>query len=106
MLIRVDRNWRAVVMCAAAMGFAATLMYRVEAQQPSAAKQTKAATSPNDPRAFLNTYCLGCHSAKLRTSGLDLETINLSSRSSSRDLGEGDYAPPCRFDAAGRNAAS
>ena len=60
---------------------AATFLYRLEAQQPSASKQSaskqsKAATSPTDPRTFLNTYCLGCHSAKLRTAGLDLETID------------------------------
>src|SRR6478752_4167621 len=99
MLIRVDRErkgqaasaqfyfardskmWRGILMCAAGAGLAATLMYRAEAQQPStakqtSAKQTKAAVSPNDPRTFLNTYCLGCHSAKLRTAGLDLESID------------------------------
>jgi hypothetical protein len=31
-----------------------------------------------EERAFLKTYCVTCHSDKLRTAGLSLETVNLS----------------------------
>src|SRR5438046_5293871 len=29
------------------------------------------------PQAVLDQYCIGCHSARLKTAGLDLETLNL-----------------------------
>jgi mono/diheme cytochrome c family protein len=37
-------------------------------------------TSPRDaasPRALVDKYCLSCHSARVKTAGLDLETLNL-----------------------------
>jgi mono/diheme cytochrome c family protein len=51
---------------------AATWTYRVQAQGPAKSQ----AANATDPRAFLNTYCIGCHSAKGRTAGLDLETLD------------------------------
>src|SRR5512140_3518720 len=29
------------------------------------------------PRAVVDQYCVGCHSARVKTAGLDLETFNL-----------------------------
>src|ERR1700744_5181153 len=49
--------------------------------QGRAAAQTPA-TAASDPhradanRAMLNTYCVGCHSARLKTGGLVLEGLN------------------------------
>jgi len=39
--------------------------------------QAQAPAAP-DPRAFVDQYCVGCHSQKLHTAGLDLETLNLT----------------------------
>jgi hypothetical protein len=35
------------------------------------------APDPASPRAFVDKYCLSCHSARVKTAGLDLETLNL-----------------------------
>src|SRR5438128_708719 len=36
------------------------------------------APAPATPKAFLDNYCISCHSAKLRTAGLVLENLDLS----------------------------
>src|SRR5579863_1249551 len=44
--------------------------------QNRASGQTPAAAPPDPNRAMLNTYCVGCHSAKLKTGGLVLEGLS------------------------------
>ncbi|MEO8096928.1 MAG: DUF1592 domain-containing protein [Acidobacteriota bacterium] len=74
MAIRVDRGWRALLaaLIVGGGGFTAAVMLRAQAPAPA------------NPRAFLDTYCIGCHNAKLRTAGLALDTLDLSK--------PGDYA--------------
>src|SRR5580698_10573048 len=56
----------------------------------------------SDQRAFLKRYCVTCHSDKLRTAGLSLESVNLSDVAQSgealekvvRKLGSGAMPPP------------
>jgi mono/diheme cytochrome c family protein len=43
--------------------------------QDRAAGQTPAAAAADPNRAMLNTYCVGCHSARLKTGGLVLATL-------------------------------
>ena len=40
------------------------------------------------PRAFLDTYCIGCHSDRLRTSGLSLEKIDTANPAANAELWE------------------
>src|SRR5579872_5678581 len=45
-----------------------------------ALSQTSARTSPGGPdqqRAMLNTYCVGCHNARAKVGGLALDGLNL-----------------------------
>ncbi len=51
-------------------GFAAFVGLR--AQAPAA----KSGTPVNNTKAFVTTYCIGCHNDKLRTSGLSLEKLD------------------------------
>ncbi len=67
------RNALAVSAMALTALLTAAIAYRAQAQSPSL---TQAASPPTDPRVFLNTYCVGCHSQKTHTAGLDLETID------------------------------
>src|SRR5262245_37346545 len=40
--------------------------------------QSQPATpDPASPRALVDTYCLSCHSTRVKTAGLDLELLNL-----------------------------
>jgi hypothetical protein len=43
------------------------------------------ATAP-DPRAFFDKYCVTCHNQELRTSGLALDTVDLSKPAASADI--------------------
>ena len=45
-------------------------------QQDRAVGQTPTATQVDPHRAMLNTYCVGCHSARLKTGGLVLEGLS------------------------------
>ena len=53
----------------------AVLQNRAVGQTPA----TKAATAsgPDPHRAMLNTYCVGCHNARLRTGGLMFDTLDI-----------------------------
>jgi len=46
---------------------------------PLAARLQTSATSTPGPREVLNQYCVTCHSARVKTAGLDLETLSLES---------------------------
>lgn len=48
-----------------------------------------APAKPTDPNAALvNTYCVGCHSARLKTGGLALEGLNLQAAANDADVWE------------------
>jgi hypothetical protein len=47
------------------------------ALQTRALGQTPAAAAPDSRRALVSTYCVGCHSTRLKTGGLALEGLNL-----------------------------
>ncbi|HWE50244.1 MAG TPA: DUF1592 domain-containing protein [Bryobacteraceae bacterium] len=48
------------------------------AQDPKPHAQSHATDAAGEQRAFLKQYCVTCHSDKLHTAGLSLESINLS----------------------------
>jgi len=60
------------------MSVLAALIASVAVFEDRAVGQTPAASkaAPDPHRAFLNTYCVGCHNAKLKTGGLVLEGLN------------------------------
>jgi hypothetical protein len=64
--------------------FASTCIAALLCSNPTSARQTSSApvasvlaTSPA-PRAVLDKYCITCHSQKLKTAGLDLESLDLA----------------------------
>jgi mono/diheme cytochrome c family protein len=59
----------------ALIGSVAILQNRAVGQTPAASATT--AGTPDQYRAMLNTYCVGCHSARARTGGLSLEGLDL-----------------------------
>src|SRR5258708_24978799 len=61
--------------CLKIFGSAAALM--ALAVGPGAAPRGPAATALSEERAFLKLYCVTCHNAKLKTAGLELDTLNL-----------------------------
>ena len=70
------RSRRVAVVCTLAVlgGLAAALM--LQAQAP-AAGQGKGKAAPST-QSVINTYCVGCHNDKLKTSGLTLEKLDAS----------------------------
>lgn len=73
------RRW--TVICAAALSVLAAgfvTFPRLGAQAPANAIPTTAPTTPPNPRAFLDTYCVTCHNQKLKTAGLMLDTVDLA----------------------------
>jgi mono/diheme cytochrome c family protein len=59
----------------ALIGSVAILQNRAVGQTPAVSATT--AGTPDQYRAMLNTYCVGCHSARARTGGLSLEGLDL-----------------------------
>jgi mono/diheme cytochrome c family protein len=59
----------------ALIGSVAILQNRAVGQTPAGSATT--AGAPDQYRAMLNTYCVGCHSARARTGGLSLEGLDL-----------------------------
>ncbi len=55
------------------IGAGLVALTRVSAQAPA-----PTVVSPPSPRAFLDTYCVGCHNQKLKTAGLMLDTVDLT----------------------------
>ncbi len=87
MVIPVDRKSRraATLLSLAAMGgLAATLL--LNAQAPAGQGKTKAA--PANPQTVINTYCIGCHNDKLRTSGLSLEKLDINNPAPNAEVWE------------------
>jgi len=82
----VVRSWAVPTALTALIlsGLAANVLLR--AQAPAAA-QRPAATQAN-PRAFIDTYCLGCHNDKLRTSGLSLEKLDVANPGANAEVWE------------------
>ncbi len=85
------RNYRSLLSCltlAAGVAGALTLASRSGAAPqsaapaihatPAAASATTLPAKPADPgeRAFINRYCVSCHSVKLMTGGLSLENVD------------------------------
>jgi len=52
------------------------------------AVSAQAQTARSDPRTVLNTYCVGCHNARLRTGGLALDEIDPSHVGAASDVWE------------------
>jgi cytochrome c553 len=78
------QRWRwALVALVGSIGLAAVVGLR--AQAPAAQPRAAAATNP---RAFLDTYCIGCHNDKLRTSGLSLEKIDTANPAANAEVWE------------------
>src|ERR1700751_4729489 len=46
------------------------------------------AVTQSAPRAMLDTYCITCHSDKLKTAGLSLESIDISKPSANAEIWE------------------
>jgi mono/diheme cytochrome c family protein len=50
--------------------------------------QTISARDPSSPRALVDQYCISCHSSRLRTAGLDLESLDLTMPGANADAWE------------------
>ena len=86
MLIFRHRFWLLVVIAAIAV----TISSDQSAAGPAATQNpaASAASTPTSPRAVIDKYCITCHSQKARTSGLDLETMDLSTPGSNGEAFE------------------
>ena len=64
----------------AVCGFAllASVIATGAGRRPLAQAQSSAAAAPSSERVVLQKYCIGCHSARLHTADLDLETIDVT----------------------------
>ena len=51
---------------------------RIAARPRPNPAQSISVPDPSSPKALVDQYCVSCHSARLRTAGLDLETLNLA----------------------------
>ena len=58
------------------------------ASVPTVARLQTPATSAPGPRAVFNQYCVTCHSARVKTAGLDLETLNLETPAANAETWE------------------
>lgn len=82
----MQRKTLSVAMLAALAAAGLALSPRAQSQQ-TAAKQAKAA--PADAhRQLVNTYCLGCHSARVRSGNLALEGLSLDNVAQNADVWE------------------
>jgi mono/diheme cytochrome c family protein len=52
-------------------------LFLVRGLVASAAPQQQTAAAVSPQRALVNQYCLGCHNEKLKTGGLELNTVNV-----------------------------
>ena len=63
-----------------ALRLAATILCVLTAwQAPLAGQAPSAVGAADDARAILDRYCVGCHSDRLRTAGLTLQSVDLAS---------------------------
>ena len=58
-------------------GLTAGPVRAVGPQTPAAGRAEGASPAPAEQRAFLNQYCVTCHSQRLKTAGLSLETLDV-----------------------------
>jgi mono/diheme cytochrome c family protein len=77
------RLWLALAAVVGLGGLAVVAGLR--AQAPASAPRPATAA---DPKAFVNTYCIGCHNDKLRTSGLSLEKLDPSNPTADAEVWE------------------
>jgi hypothetical protein len=90
-----------IVLQFAAVWILPTLGVLAFAQEPKPQSHQQDGSPVGDQRAFLKKYCVTCHSDRLRTAGLSLETVNLSDVTQSgealekvvRKLGSGAMPP-------------
>src|SRR5579862_8315979 len=68
------RRFLCLSVLVALIGSPVLLRDRAAGQTPAAAASDPVRADPN--RAMLNTYCVGCHSARLKTGGLVLEGLS------------------------------
>jgi cytochrome c551/c552 len=47
-----------------------------------------AAAAQQDPAAFVNQYCLGCHSSQMHTAGLDLQSVDAANPAADAEVWE------------------
>ena len=68
----------------------AVLQNRAVGQTPAASTPavTSDKTGPDQYRAMLNTYCVGCHSTRARTGGLALEGLDLQAAADNAQIWE------------------
>jgi mono/diheme cytochrome c family protein len=75
--------------CASAL---VLLIASVAVLQNRAVGQTPAGTTvtagPDQHRAMLNTYCVGCHNTRLRTGGLALDGLDLQTAANDAQIWE------------------
>ena len=67
-----------VVMCAAGVVALTSASVQRASRSTVMAQTLAAAPSGLDSRPVLNQYCIGCHSDRLHTAGLSLETIDVT----------------------------
>jgi mono/diheme cytochrome c family protein len=73
----------------AGAGVALTLSgARIAARPRPNPPQATSVPDPSSPRALVDQYCVSCHSSKLRTAGLDLETLDLTTPGPNADAWE------------------
>ena len=72
------------------MSVLAALIASVAVFEDRAVGQTPAASkaAPDPHRAFLNTYCVGCHNAKLKTGGLALDGLDVQNAADNAEVWE------------------
>lgn len=70
------------------VGISALVGVRAQAPAARAKGGAKAAAAAPAPRAFLNTYCVGCHNDRLRTSGLSLEKLDAANPAANAETWE------------------
>ena len=78
------KHWRLALVALVILGGLATVV-GLRAQAPAAAPS---AASTATPRAFIDTYCVGCHNDRLRTSGLSLEKLDLTNPAANAEVWE------------------
>jgi mono/diheme cytochrome c family protein len=72
----------------AAAGVLLTLFAAGIAARPRPGQTAPAVPDASSPRAMIDQYCVSCHSSKLRTGGLDLENLNLTTPGPDADAWE------------------
>ncbi len=72
-------------LCVAALALAAAIPLFL---QTRATAQTPVTKQPDPRRALVDTYCIGCHSTRVKTGGLSLEGLNLQAAAKDAQIWE------------------